>query len=94
VAGLVVKRDQQLRLSRPAQRAPEMRRLTARQRELLGLLRAAEPHPDGSVPTSSVAWWLGYAQPSAACDRLVRRGLAKKVRPGVYKAVVLRERKP
>lgn len=91
----------QLRLSRPAQRVPEMKRLTRRQHELLTLLR----NPDGAghvagqatpwrsgVTTKHVGRVMGYASPREALERLVVRGLVVKVRRGVYRAVVLRER--
>lgn len=35
---------------------------------------------------------LGYAYPRRACDRLVARGLARKVSPGVYVARRVGER--
>ena len=67
-----------------------MERLTKRQENLLGMLRW-----DGGEKDADVLGHLcAYARPRAACDRLVARGLAVKVRSGVYRAVVVRERKP
>lgn len=76
----------QLRISRPAQRMPTMRRLSRRQRELLVWLRT------GPQTTATVARLFGYADAGAACQRLVKRGLVRRVRRGTYAAVVLRER--
>lgn len=64
-----------------------MRRLTARQRELLVVMRAM-----GRIETRTVRKLFGYADPGRACVRLVERGLARKVKRGVYAPVVLRER--
>jgi hypothetical protein len=85
-----VTRERQLRLTRPAQRSPDVRRLTERQHALLAWIRTYG-FPMDVDPLGRI---FGYAEPRRACERLVRRGLAKKVRPGVYQAVVLRERKP
>ena len=66
-----------------------MERMTKRQGELLHRLRY-ELVPLEADMLGAV---YGYAYPRAACDRLVARGLVEKVRPGVYRAVVVRERR-
>lgn len=94
----MTRRAVQLRLTRPAKKV-RMERLTRRQRALLDLLRApAEISAAGTVAwragveAARVGQLMGYAHPARACDRLVARGLAMKVRPGIYRARVIRER--
>lgn len=82
------RRAVQLRLTRPV-RQSRVKYLTKRQRELLAILRwGSEP-----VHVDLIARQMGYAYPRAACDRLVRRGLAVKVSSGLYRARVLSERR-
>lgn len=83
----MTRRAVQLRLSRPAKKV-RTGRLTTRQQNLLGLIR----WDDSETDADRVGAICGYAFPRAACDRLVARGLVRKVRPGVYRAVVVRER--
>lgn len=84
------RRSVQLRLSRPAKKV-RVARLTRRQANLLLALRW-EGKSAGDA--DALGELLGYAYPREACDRLVARGLAVKVRPGIYRAAVVRERRP
>lgn len=79
----------QLRFSRPA-RVATMDRMTDRQQRLLGFLRWEGGKP---VPVDRLGDILGYSYPRRACDRLVARGLVRKIEPGVYASRPLRERK-
>lgn len=65
-----------------------MSRLTHRQRALLAALRWRGEQMDAEA----LGRWHGYAYPREALDRLVARGLAVKIAPGVYRAKVVRER--
>lgn len=78
----------QLRFSRP-QRIAQVRRLTERQEALVRYLRW-EGKP---IQVDRLAGPFGYAHPRAACDRLVARGLAVRIEPGIYQARKLRERR-
>lgn len=64
--------ERQLRLTRPRGRRPRVERLTGRQRDLLAFVR-----DEGVVTTRQVGDRLQYAAPSAALDRLERRGLVE-----------------
>lgn len=78
----------QLRFSRPAH-VVKVQRMTDRQEKLLGYLRwEAKP-----VQVDRLGPIFDYHYPRAACDRLVARGLATKVSPGVYRSRALRERR-
>lgn len=77
----------QLRLTRPVRRV-RVRRLTARQRALVELLRFT-----GGMQAERVGRMMGYAYPRAACERLVRRGLVVRRKGGVYEARKLSERR-
>jgi hypothetical protein len=68
-----------------------MARLTQRQANLLLALRW---QGKSAGDADAIGQLLGYAYPRAACDRLVARGLAEKVAPGIYRPRVIRERKP
>lgn len=77
----------QLRFSRPSRRA-NVDRLTERQQALLAWLRGiGRPASVGEIERLTT-----YSDGRGACERLCRRGLAVKLRPGVYRARALRER--
>jgi hypothetical protein len=64
----------------------------------VGVATATEPARDAPLAgapaeAQTLGYLLDYAHPRAAFDRLVARGLAEKVAPGVYRAVVVRERR-
>lgn len=65
-----------------------MARLTSRQLALLRTLRWG-----GAQEAARLGRVFGYAYPREACERLVARGLAERVSPGVYRAKVVRERR-
>lgn len=84
-AALVKSPAEQLSLTRPTKRV-RTHRLTERQRTLLTILRwTMRGVAIDSFPT-------GYRNPRAACDRLVRRGLVRKLGPGIYVARRVGER--
>lgn len=88
----MTRRAVQLRLTRPAKKV-RVGRMTQRQTNLLGMLRWDGDSAVGRMCSADRLGELcGYAYPRAALDRLVARGLAEKVRPGVYRARVIRER--
>lgn len=81
--------NEQLRLLRPS-KTVDAHNLTARQRALWLALRSAPP---GGAHLSDLNRFPRYADPSAAMRKLVARGLATRVKSGVYAAVRVTERK-
>lgn len=66
-----------------------MGRMTERQKTMLRWLR----YDGGPCEADHLGHLLGYLHPRAACDRLVSRGLVRKLRPGVYQARRVTERR-
>lgn len=96
----MAKKPVQLRMVRPT-RAVKTKYLTQRQQALLSMLRwmdrpmriAEIQHRMSFQFSGSQERTEAYKNISPALSRLVRRGLVRRVRRGVYEAVAVRERK-
>jgi hypothetical protein len=88
-----VTEPRQLRLSRPERRL-DVDGLSPRQRATWLLLRDAGRAGASLADLQAALAADGYSNPSAALSRLVARGLARRLRRGVYAPTRIGERAP